>query len=120
VALNFQEMFKRFPGELLLGFDYNQGLNTQPSNFKAPRFSMGFEYRYKPNWPILIGGYTYDLLDIGRAAIGLGYKTWFMDVYVSTIDIFSIVSGGPRFSASLVARWKLFSGVGKNRAPECY
>lgn len=120
VALNFEEMFQRFPGELLVGFDYNQGLNNQPSNFKASRFSLGFEYRYKPNWPILIGGYTYDLLDIGRGAIGLGYKTWFMDIYVSTIDIFSMVSGGPRFSASLVARWKIFSGVGKQRAPECF
>lgn len=119
VALRFEEMFKRFPGELLVGFDYNQGLNNQPSNFTAPRFSMGFQYRYKPKWPILIGGYTYDLLDIGRAAVGLGYDTWFVDVYVSTIDFFSIVSGGPRFSASLVARWKLFSGHQKNKGPDC-
>jgi len=119
VALRFEEMFKRFPGELLVGFDYNQGLNNQPSNFTAPRFSMGFQYRYKPKWPILIGGYTYDLLDIGRGAIGLGYDTWFVDVYVSTIDIFSIIGGGPRFSASLVARWKLFSGHQKNKGPDC-
>ncbi|RLD36984.1 MAG: hypothetical protein DRI83_04595, partial [Bacteroidetes bacterium] len=119
VALQFEKMFKRFPGELLVGFDYNQGLNNQPSNFTAPRFSMGFQYRYKPKWPILLGGYTYDLLDIGRGAIGLGYDTWFVDVYVSTIDIFSIVSGGPRFSASLVARWKLFSGHQKNKGPDC-
>ncbi|MCK5765897.1 MAG: hypothetical protein KAH26_07930 [Bacteroidales bacterium] len=119
VALRFEEMFKRFPGELLVGFDYNQGLNNQPSNFTAPRFSMGFQYRYKPKWPILLGGYTYDLLDVGRGAVGLGYDTWFVDVYVSTIDIFSIVSGGPRFSASLVARWKLFSGHQKNKGPDC-
>ena len=120
VALKFEEMFKRFPGELLVGFDYNQGLNNQPSNFTASRFSIGFQYRYKPKWPILIGGYTYDLLDVGRGAIGLGYDTWFVDVYVSTIDLFSIVVGGPRFSASLVARWKLFTGKMKNSKPVCY
>jgi|GEM_PF-1070544 len=120
VALEFEKMINRFPGELMVGFDYNQGLNDQPSNYLASRFSIGFQYRYKPKWPILIGGYSYDLLDIGRGAIGLGYDTWFVDVYVSTIDIFSIVSGGPRFSASLVARWKIFSGIGKKRAPECY
>ena len=119
VALQFEKMFMRFPGELLVGFDYNQGLNNQPSNFTAPRFSLGFQYRYKSKWPILIGGYTYDLLDVGRGAIGLGYDTWFVDVYVSTIDIFSIVTGGPRFSASLVARWKLFSGHQKNKGPDC-
>jgi len=119
-SLKFEEMFDRFPGELLAGFDYNQGLNNQPSNNTASRFSVGFEYRYKPKWPILIGGFTYDLLDIGRGAIGLGYKTYFMDVYVSTIDLFSITTGGNRFSASLVARWKIFSGVRKNKVPECY
>ena len=119
VALQFEKMFKRFPGELLVGFDYNQGLNNQPSNFTAPRFSLGFQYRYKPKWPILLGGYTYDLLDVGRGAVGLGYDTWFVDVYVSTIDIFSIIGGGPRFSASLVARWKLFSGHQKNKGPDC-
>ncbi len=119
VALRFEEMFKRFPGELLVGLDYNQGLNNQPSNFTTPRFSLGFEYRYKPKWPILIGGYTYDLIDIGRGAIGLGYETWFVDVYVSTIDIFSMVSGNDRFSASLVARWKLFTGKMKNKGPDC-
>lgn len=119
VALRFEEMFNRFPGELLLGFDYNQGLNNQPSNFTAPRFSLGFQYRYKPNWPILIGGYTYDLLDVGRGAVGLGYDTWFVDVYVSTIDVFSIVSGGSRFSVSLVARWKLFTGKRINRGSDC-
>jgi hypothetical protein len=119
VALKFEEMFKRFPGELMVGLDYNQGLNDQPSNFTVPRFSIGFQYRYKPKWPILIGGYTYELLNVGRGAIGLGYDTWFVDVYVSTIDIFSIVTGGARFSASLVARWKLFSGRQKNKGPDC-
>ena len=119
VALKFEEMFNSFPGTLMVGFDYNQGLNNQPSNYTVPRFSLGFQYRYKPKWPILIGGYSYDLYDIGRGAIGLGYDTWLVDVYVSTIDIFSIVSGGPRFSASLVARWKLFSGKGKKSAPGC-
>jgi len=119
VALKFEDMFKQFPGELMVGFDYNQGLNNQPSNFTASRFSLGFQYRYKPKWPILIGGYTYDLLNVGRGAIGLGYDTWFVDVYVSTIDVFSMVTGGPRFSASLVARWKLFSGRQNNKGPDC-
>jgi hypothetical protein len=119
VALRFEEMFNRFPGELLLGFDYNQGLNNQPSNYTTPRFSLGFQYRYKPKWPILIGGFSYDLLDIGRGSVGLGYDTWFVDVYVSTIDIFSIVSGGPRFSVSLVARWKILTGNRKKSGTGC-
>jgi len=119
VALKFEEMFERFPGELMVGFDYNQGLNSQPSNFKSPRFSLGFQYRYKPKWPILIGGYTYDLIDVGRGAIGLGYDTWFVDVYVSTIDLFAVVTGGSRFSASLVARGKVVSGRQKNKGPDC-
>ncbi|HSG68691.1 MAG TPA: DUF5723 family protein [Bacteroidales bacterium] len=120
VALKFEEMFNRFPGKLLVGVDYNQGLNNQPSNYTASRFSLGFEYHYKPVWPIFLGGYTIDFLGISRAAIGLGYKTWLVDLYVSTIDIIPIVSGGDRFSASLVARWKLLCGRAKNRVPECY
>lgn len=120
VSLEFEEMFNRFPGELQVGIDYNQGLNNQPSNYVQPRFSIGFEYHYKPVWPILIGGYTIDFLGISRGAIGLGYKTWLVDIYVSTIDIFAMVSGGDRASASLVARWKLFCGRAKNRGVECY
>lgn len=120
VALKFEEMFKKFPGKLLVGLDYNQGLNEQPSNYKSPRFSLGFDYRYRPNWPILIGGYTVDFLGIGRGAIGLGYDTYFVDFYVSTIDIFDMVTGGPRFSASLVARWKLFPVNKRNTAPKCF
>ena len=114
LALQFEKMFNRFPGELLVGFDYNQGLNNEPSNFTASRFSLGFEYRYKPKWPSLLGGYTYDLLKIGRGAIGLGYQTHFADIYVSTIDIFSIVVGGDRLSGSLIIRWKILSGRKKN------
>ena len=120
IALNFEDMFKRFPGELMVGIDYNQGLNNQPSNSTKPRFSAGFHYRIKPKWPILIGGYTYSPIDAGRGAIGLGYSNWLFDVYVSTIDLGDIVSGGDRFSASLVARWKLFCGHAKNKAPECF
>lgn len=119
-SLEFDEIFRSFPGELLLGIDYNQGLNNQPSNYTDPRFSMGFEYRYKPGWPILLGGYTIDFLGISRGALGLGYKTWLVDVYVSTIDVFSLVSGGDRASASLVARWKIFCGHVKNNVPECF
>lgn len=120
VALDFEEMFARFPGKLKVGVDYNQGLNNQPSNYTVPRFSTGFEYSYKPKWPILIGGYTVDFLGINRLALGLGYKTWLVDVYVSTIDLTEMVSGGDRFSASLVARWKIGCGWAKNRVPECY
>lgn len=119
-ALQFEEMFNRFPGSLLVGIDYNQGLNNQPSNYKQARFSMGFEYHYKPVWPILIGGYTIDFLGINRGAIGLGYKTWLVDVYASTIDIWDMVAGGDRFSLSLVARWKVSCGRARNRVPECY
>lgn len=120
VALKFEEMIKNFPGELLMGLDYNQGLNNEPSNFTKPRFSTGLHYRYKPKWPVLLAGYTYDLLGINRVALGLGYQTWFMDVYVSTIDVIDIFSGGDRFSASLVARWKILCGYRKNKAPECF
>ncbi len=120
VALKFEEMFDRFPGELLAGIDYNQGLNNEPSNFTAARFSIGLHYRYKKTWPILLGGYTYDLLSISRVALGLGYTTWFMDVYVSTFDIIPLVSGEDHLSASLVARWKILCGHRRNRAPECF
>lgn len=119
VALKFEEMIKNFPGELLMGLDYNQGLNNEPSNFTKPRFSTGLHYRYKPKWPVLLAGYTHDLLGINRASLGLGYQTWFMDVYVSTIDVIDIFSGGDRFSASLVARWKILCGHQKNKGPDC-
>lgn len=120
VALDLEEMFHRFPGKLKVGVDYNQGLNNQPSNYTEPRFSIGLEYHYKPVWPLFIGGYTIDFLGISRGAFGLGYKTWLVDIYLSTIDIFSMVSGGDRASASLVARWKIGCGWAKNRVPECY
>ncbi len=69
---------------------------------KSLHFSIGLDYRYKPKWPIFIAGYIVNFIGSSRAAIGFGYDTLFVDVYVSTIDIFSIVTGGARFSASLV------------------
>lgn len=120
VALQFDEMFARFNGKLLVGFDYNQGLNNQPSNYTEPRFSLGFEYQPKEKWPYFIGGYTVDFLGISRGAIGLGYKTWLADMYISTIDLFDLVSGGDRSSLSAVVRWKILCGRAKNNVPECY
>jgi hypothetical protein len=120
VSLRFEEMFKRFPGELLVGLDYNQGLNKEPSNYTAARFSVGFHYRPAPKTPIILGGYTIDFLGIGRGAFGLGYATWFVDVYVSTIDLFSMFNSDDRFSVSLVARWKILCGRQKNKGPDCF
>jgi hypothetical protein len=120
VSLKFEEMFDRFPGELLAGIDYNQGLNDEPSNFESARFSLGLHYRPAPKAPIILAGYTIDLLGVSRGSLGLGYSIWLVDVYLSTIDMISYVNGDDRFSASFVARWKILCGHRKNKGPDCF
>ncbi len=46
---------RQLPGELVLAFDYTQGLNSSLGNTTSPRFSVGAEYRIIPLLPLRTG-----------------------------------------------------------------
>ena len=107
IAVQFNELFKKFPGQMRLAFDFNKGLNNEPSNSLKPRYSFGLEYQPGIKAPILLTGVTYDQRNETSWAMGLGYNAKFMEFYISTIDMVSLIKGKEIFSISAVFVWKI-------------
>ena len=107
VAWQFDQIFRRFPGQMRLAFDFNKGFNNEPSNFVKPRYSFGVEYRPTRVGPILLTGISYDKDNQTQWALGLGCDTKFMEFYISTMDMVSIIGGSEFFSISAIFHWKI-------------
>jgi hypothetical protein len=88
VALEVHKMpaFATMPGELLLGFDYNQGLREAPASFLQPRFSLGAEY--KPwNWLLIRSGISFGGTDRVNYALGVGFSARFFSLDLASENI---------------------------------
>ncbi|MEA3480111.1 MAG: DUF5723 family protein [Bacteroidota bacterium] len=107
IAVQFDQLFKKFPGQMRLAFDFNKGFNNQPSNALKPRYSFGMEYQPAKKAPIILSGLTYDQLNNTAWAFGLGLNVRFMEFYVSTLDMLSIIQGKELFSISAIFLWKI-------------
>lgn len=107
IAVQFDQLFKKFPGQMRLAFDFNKGFNNQPSNALKPRYSFGMEYQPAKKAPIILSGVTYDQLNNTEWAFGLGLNVRFMEFYVSTLDMLSIIQGKELFSISAIFLWKI-------------
>ena len=98
----------KFPGSLLLAFDYNQGLNEMPGNSVQPRFSIGAEWKPMDYFPYLRTGF---LLGGGLGfgwAFGLGVDAGLLELHFATSDMQSVVAPNATktLSVSFGSRWK--------------
>jgi hypothetical protein len=107
IALQFDEMFTKFPGRMQLAFDFNKGFNNEPSNFTKARYSAGLDYQPARKAPIILTGITTNENKQIEWAFGLGYNIKVMEVYISTIDMHSLVQGSKYFSISAIFNWKI-------------
>jgi len=106
-AIQIDQLFRKFPGKMRLAFDFNKGLNNEPSNFLSPRYSFGMDYQPGKAAPIILSGISYNKLAKTDWALGLGYNARFMEFYISTMDMLSIISGSKLFSVSAIFNWKI-------------
>lgn len=106
-AVQLDQLFKKFPGQMQLAFDFNKGFNNQPSNALKPRYSFGLEYQPAKKAPIILSGVTYDQLNNTAWAFGLGLNVRFMEFYISTLDMLSLIQGSEIFSISAIFLWKI-------------
>lgn len=80
-----------FPGELLLGFDYNQGFNNLAGNTTKPRLSFGVEY--KPwKWLPLRTGISLGGVDGFNMGFGFGILFSFMDIEFASENFDAAIS----------------------------
>jgi len=103
----WQEQTK-FPGNLLLAFDYNQGLNEMPGNSLEPRFSIGAEWKPMDYFPYLRSGFSVGGGRGFRWAFGLGIDAGIVELHFATSDMQSVVvpNGTKTLSVSFGSRWK--------------
>jgi len=82
----------KFPGRMLVSFDYNQGFNNEIGNSTKPRFSLGIDW--KPgNWiPTLRTGISLGGKLGFRWGFGLGIMAGPFDFSIATSNFESIVS----------------------------
>jgi hypothetical protein len=96
------------PGDLILAFDYNQGLNNYPGNSAIPRFSIGAEW--KPcNWvPYLRTGLSVGGIDGFNLAFGLGIDMSIMELHFATSDLQALIApnSAEHLSLAVGSRWK--------------
>ena len=98
----------KFPGSLLLAFDYNQGLNEMPGNSVQPRFSIGAEWKPMDYFPYLRTGFSLGGgLGFGWA-FGLGVDAGLLELHFATSDMQSVVAPNATktLSVSFGSRWK--------------
>lgn len=99
----------KFPGNLLLAFDYNQGFNDMPGNSLSPRFSIGAEWKPMDFFPYLRSGFS---LGGGRGlrwAFGLGVDAGIVELHFATSDMqgFVVPNSTKKLSFSFGSRWKI-------------
>ncbi len=118
ISADISNYIQSIPGNLKAAFDYNQGLNKMPSNSILPRFSLGFDWfplchscdKMNPDGISTLTGLTYDQSSHARWAMGIGYVSSFIEVYLSTLDIISLIapnSTKPHESFAFNLAWKI-------------
>jgi len=98
----------KFPGTLLLAFDYNQGFNDEPGNSLNPRFSFGTEWKPMDWIPYIRTGVSFGGLLGFHWGLGLGVETGFLEFNIGTLDVQSLIvpQKGKYFSIALDSVWK--------------
>lgn len=97
------------PGDLILAFDYNQGLNSYPGNSVIPRFSVGAEWK-ACNWvPYLSTGISVGGIDGFNLAFGIGFDMSIVEMHFATSDLQALIdpNSAEHLSLAIGSRWKL-------------
>ncbi len=96
------------PGTLLVGLDYNQGLNNLPGNSTKARFSVGSEWKPMDWIPYIRTGLSFGGWTGFNWAFGLGIDAGLVDLNFATSDMNSLVApnAAKHISVSFGSRWK--------------
>jgi hypothetical protein len=98
----------KFPGRMLVSFDYNQGFNNEIGNSTKPRFSLGIDW--KPgNWiPTVRTGISLGGKLGFRCGFGLGIMAGPFDFNIATSNFDSIVSQNTatKLNLYLETKWR--------------
>jgi hypothetical protein len=96
------------PGTLLLGLDYNQGLNDFPGNSTKPRISIGSEWKPMDWIPYIRTGLSFGGWAGFSWAFGLGMDAGLVEFNFATSDMNSLVApnSAKHISVSFGSRWK--------------
>jgi hypothetical protein len=97
------------PGILLLGLDYNQGLNDMPGNCTKPRISIGSEWKPMDWIPYIRTGLSFGGWEGFNWAFGLGIDAGLIELNFATSDMNSFVApnAAKHISLSFGSIWKL-------------
>ena len=96
------------PGTLLVGMDYNQGLNDFPGNTTKARLSFGSEWKPMDWIPYIRTGLSFGGWAGFNWAVGLGIDAGIVDLNLATSDMNSLVApnSAKHLSVSFGSRWK--------------
>ncbi len=96
------------PGDLILAFDYNQGLNSYPGNSVIPRFSIGAEWKPCGWIPYLRTGISVGGIDGFNLAFGLGIDMNILELHLATSDLQALIApnSAEHISLAVGSRWK--------------
>ncbi len=107
ISLKVSEMAGFIPGDMTVAFDINTSLIRFASDFNLSRYSAGIHWVPDKEYPIVLTGINYDQAGLVRWSLGTGYSLGFIDVYVSTGDVLSLLAGPQNFSSSFMILWRL-------------
>ncbi|QQS36916.1 MAG: hypothetical protein IPM56_02885 [Ignavibacteriales bacterium] len=97
------------PGQLLLGFDFNQGFNNFPGNTKYPRFAIGAEWKPIDWVPYIRAGFSYSYEFGFNMGMGIGVDIKIVELHLATSEVQTLVTPNhsKQLSLSFGSRWKI-------------
>lgn len=109
VAFRLDKFLKgKFPGQMLIVADYNQGFNYNLSNSKVPRFSLGIEW-IPTNWVLEFrSGFSVGEIEGFNWALGLGLDLGLLEFNFATNNFMSVLKPNSSKNISLLidSRWR--------------
>lgn len=107
IGFNLDKLLKgKFPGEMMIEFNYHQGFNNMPSNSTKERFSLGLEWA-PINWFKFRSGASVGGYDKFNWAMGLGFITGIVDLDFAASYFNSYLDGNDakRLGFAMSSRW---------------
>jgi len=108
VGFKLDKLLKgKFPGKMMLEFNYHQGFNNMPGNTTKERFSLGMQWTpfkfFNFRSGVSVGGY-----DKFNWAIGFGLDTGIIDFDFAASYFQSLLDGNnaKRLGVAMSSRWK--------------
>jgi len=98
----------KFPGQMLIVADLNQGFNERLRNSKVPRFSFGAEW-IPTNWVLEFRtGFSVGEFDSFKWAFGLGLDLGLLEFNLGTTNLISLLKPNSSHSISFLidSRWR--------------